>query len=119
MTSKSTAIACCALVGALSVSAAFAHHGWTSYDESAEITVTGTITESNYRNPHATIRLEGDGKTWVAWLAPLRRMETRGLNKDLVQPGTTVTVVGYPSTVVEDEMRAERILIGDMSVELR
>jgi hypothetical protein len=46
-------------------------------------------------------------------------MEQRGLNKDLVEVGATVTVVGYASTSEKDEMRAERIIVGGKSTELR
>jgi Family of unknown function (DUF6152) len=108
-----------AAFAALSVPTAIAHHGWGSYDEKTEMKLTGTITESSYGNPHATIKLKTADKTWLAWLAPIRRMEDRGLNKDLVKVGSTVTVVGYASTSVKDELRAERIIIGEKSTELR
>ena len=107
-----------AALAALAVPAV-AHHGWSSYDEKTEMKLTGTITESDYRNPHATIKLKAADKTWLAWLAPLSRMEDRGLIKDMVKVGATVTVVGYASTSLKDEMRAERIIIGDKSTELR
>jgi hypothetical protein len=103
----------------VAIPAAIAHHGWGSYDEKTELKLTGTITESNYGNPHATIKLKTADKTWFAWLAPIRRMEQRGLNKDLVEVGATVTVVGYASTSEKDEMRAERIIVGGKSTELR
>ena len=107
------------VLAALVIPTAFAHHGWGSYDEKTEMKLTGTIVESSYGNPHVTIRLKSADKTWLAWLAPISRMENRGLNKDLVKVGSTVTVVGYPSTAVKDEMRAERIIIGGKSTELR
>jgi hypothetical protein len=98
---------------------ALAHHGWSSYDEKTEIKLSGTVVESSYGNPHATIKLKTADKTWLAWLAPISRMENRGLNKDMVKVGATITVVGYASMSLKDEMRAERIIVGDKSTELR
>ena len=59
------------------------------------------------------------GKVWVVVLAPPSRMENRGLPRDMLKVGTTATVVGYPSRTDQEEMRAERITIGDKTVELR
>ena len=46
-------------------------------------------------------------------------METRGIKKDMLRPGTPVVVEGYPSTRTEHEMRAERITVDGKTVELR
>ena len=103
-------------------STARAHHGWTGYDEGKTMTVTGTIRESSYDNPHATVRLQADGehgKTWTAVLAPPSRMQARGLSSDSIKPGTKATVVGYPSKADPDEMRIERIIINGKTAELR
>ena len=37
---------------------AWAHHGWTGYEEK-EQTVTGTIRESSYENPHGSVPVAG------------------------------------------------------------
>jgi hypothetical protein len=46
-------------------------------------------------------------------------MQARGLKEEMLKPGTIVTVVGYPSTQKEHEMRAERIMVAGKTVELR
>ena len=102
--------------------AALAHHGWTGYDESKTFTVTGVIREAKWENPHVLIRLqadEGKGKTWMAYLAPISRMEMRGLKKEEVKVGATATLVGYPDKSKADELRAERITIAGKTAELR
>jgi hypothetical protein len=104
------------LVGA---SVAAAHHGWSSYDSSKALTVTGTITTSGYEHPHGGVRLETPGKTWNVVLAPPSRMENRGLKKEMLAPGTKATVVGYPHRSDPDEMRAERITVAGKTTELR
>jgi hypothetical protein len=46
-------------------------------------------------------------------------MTSRGATADVVAVGKTVSAFGYPSTVEKDEMRAERITVGDATYELR
>ena len=65
------------------------------------------------------IKLEEKKKKWTVVLAPPSRMESRGLTKDMLKVGTTATVVAYPHLKIKDEMRAERITIGDKTTELR
>ena len=96
-----------------------AHHGWSSYDASKELRLTGVIRESGYEHPHGHVKLEADGKTWLVVLAPPSRMEHRGLTQAMLAVGTTATVVGYPKRTDPVEMRAERISIADKTVELR
>ena len=97
-----------------------AHHGWSSYDASKVLTLKGKILESKYQNPHGEIVIEVERKKWTATLAPVSRMESRGLPRDEVAVGKTVTVVGYPSRVHDAEMRVERLTTeGGKTVELR
>jgi hypothetical protein len=99
--------------------AAWAHHGWSNYDEKRVLDVTGVIREAGYENPHGFARLEVEGKVWYVVLAPPSRMETRGLTREMLAVGTTASVVGYPHRSKDGEMRAERITIGGKTTELR
>lgn len=96
-----------------------AHHGWSEYDSTKELRLTGKILLSGYEHPHGHIRLETPWKVWTAVLAPPSRMNARGLAKDALKPGETVAVVGYPNRDKPDEMRAERIIAGGKTIELR
>ena len=107
------------LINCIRLNSAIAHHGWTGYDEQKTLNLTGTIRESGYDNPHGFVRLQVDGKTWMVVLAPPTRMESRGLQRDALKPGTTATVVGYPNRSNPDELRAERITIDGKTTELR
>ena len=106
------------LLAALGLPAS-AHHGWSEYDAGRELQLTGTIAESAYEQPHGHIRLATPGKTWHAVLAPPSRMTARGLTPAALNKGATVTVVGYPSRSKPGEMRAERIIVGGKTIELR
>src|SRR3954471_8855075 len=96
-----------------------AHHGWSEYDASKILKLTGKIVESGYEHPHGHVRLETPGKTWNVVLAPPSRMERRGLEKVALKPGTVATVEGYPNREKSDELRAERISIAGKTTELR
>lgn len=96
-----------------------AHHGWGSYDASKVLTITAPVQHLDWSNPHAHLRLAHDNEEWEATLAPLSRMQLRGLTQEMLQPGATVTVVGYVSTRTPREMRAERIIVAGKTIELR
>jgi hypothetical protein len=52
-------------------------------------------------------------------LAPPSRMQARGLPKEDLVEGATVTVEAYPRRDGTPEMRAERITLNGKTVELR
>ena len=106
------------LLAAMAAPAA-AHHGWSGYDSTKEMTLTGTIKESGYEHPHGHVRLATPGKVWLVVLAPPSRMTSRGLPASKLAVGATATVVGYPNRTNDEEMRAERITIDGATVELR
>ncbi|WP_306392381.1 DUF6152 family protein [Telluria beijingensis] len=110
------------LLGAVlstAIATASAHHGWSEYDAKQPKQLTGTIEESGYQQPHGFVRLKTADKTWVVVLAPPGRMENRGLAKDMLAVGGEVTVYGYPNRSKPNELRAERITVGDKVTELR
>ena len=100
-------------------SLALAHHGWSEYDASQALTLTGQVGEAGYEHPHGYVKLVTPGKTWTAVLAPPSRMDNRGLTRELLKVGAEATVEGYPNKSKPDEMRAERITVGGKTVELR
>ena len=116
---RTTSLALLALVAFATL--ALAHHGWSEYDEKKPLTIPGTITESSYTNPHGTIKLRATdgGKVWDVVLAPVSRMQGRGLTEEMLKPGTGVSVLGYPHRKVATEMRAENITIDAKRIELR
>jgi hypothetical protein len=104
------------LVGA---TAALAHHGWGSYDSARKFTITAPIEQLMWQNPHAHLMLQHEGAAWEVTLAPISRMSLRGLNEDMLKPGTEIAAEGYPSTRHDHEMRAERVTVGGKTYEMR
>jgi len=111
--------ACASVVAGALATGVWAHHGWSEYDSSKPLTLSGVVKESGYEHPHGHVRLDAPGKTWNVVLAPPSRMERRGLSKDQLKPGAKVTVMGYPNREKAEEMRAERITVNGKTIELR
>ena len=111
----------CTLVAVLAVltGAAFAHHGWGSYDAANPVTVTGPILTSKFENPHALVTVRSGEKTWTVTLAPTSRMSSRGASQNMIAVGKNISAYGYPSTVEKDEIRAERITVDGKTFEMR
>ena len=90
-------------VGFLAVSVPlFAHHGAASFDTSRMVTVTGTVTEYIWSNPHVLVKLDakdesGNVAHWVveAW-NPVTQA-SRGWTKNTFKPGDEVTADVTPA----------------------
>lgn len=96
-----------------------AHHGWSEYDNSKPVKLSGTVTEISYAYPHATIKLDVAGKHWLAVLAPPSRLSSRGIASGDIKVGAQATVEGYPNREDASEVRAERITLEGKVYELR
>lgn len=114
-----TKIMAAALPGLLVAGGAAAHHGWGSYDAAAKFTITSPIERLQWQNPHVQVDVQHAGKSWAVVLAPPFRMDARELKVEMIKPGTSVAIEGYPSTKGEPEMRAERITVAGRVFELR
>ena len=99
---KSKAAISLALSGVLFLvsSPLFAHHGFAGrYDEANPITITGTVVELQFINPHCQIIFEvkapkGDVQRWHAELGAAAAMHREGWTKDTLKPGDKITIVG-------------------------
>ena len=98
---------------------AWAHHGWSSYDSEKPVKLEVPLAEVQYRNPHAEVAVDHQDKRWQVILAPISRMESRGLEKDALVVGKTVTIEGYPRKDGTPEIRAERLTVNGKVIELR
>ena len=108
-----------ALLSLLCVSFIPFHHGWGNYDQEKVLDYKGTVVEVVYENPHVTTKVKDKTKTWSVFLAPISRMNDRGIAEGMLKKGMSVRIVGYPHKKIEDEMRAERIFIAGEKYELR
>jgi hypothetical protein len=81
---------------------AMAHHGNATYDEKHPITITGTVTEFAWANPHTQIYLnvkDDKGKV-VAWALEshsAQYLKNNGWTRDSVKPGDHVSITLFPA----------------------
>jgi len=97
-------VALFALASALLLPAnpALAHHAGGIYDREHPVTLTGTVTEYEFANPHVVIHFDvkeenGEVSHWYAQTAPPQRMYRVGWTRDSLKAGDTITVTGFPA----------------------
>mgnify|MGYP003584150006 CR=1 FL=1 len=108
-----------AVIVALLPTSLAAHHGWSSYEAGKTLTIDGPLTSLRWANPHGAATIRYQGRDWDVVLAPVSRMETRGLSETMLKPGRKVTLIGYPRSDGTPEMRIERVIVAGKTYELR
>ena len=82
---------------------AYAHHSVpVNFDQSKEITISGTLTEAKWINPHSRFRIDvkqDDGKTveWLVEMGAVNTMQRAGFEIEKFVVGDTLTIIGWPS----------------------
>jgi len=101
---ESRALAAMCAASTLLASHAFAHHGTaTSYDQERFITVTGTVTEFRWRNPHSSLYLAvkdeaGKVSTYAIELAsPVLMVRENGWTRETFKVGDEIVFKVHPS----------------------
>jgi hypothetical protein len=97
---------------------AAAHHGWSEYDPAKPMQVAARLTDIQWNNPHGTARMKYRGKNWAVVLAPIARMNARGLSPTLVG-NKRVILFGQPRKDGTPEIKVERLIAGGKTYELR
>ena len=79
---------------------AFAHHGGAAYDSSKMTTVSGTVTDFRFVNPHVMITIDakdpstGKNEKWEGELTSPNHLARAGWTKSTIKPGDQVTMTG-------------------------
>src|SRR5215510_8107220 len=77
-----------------------AHHSTAAqFDTSRTVKVTGIISKLDWANPHVHVLMDVKTEHWDVELASPGGIVVAGLSKDLLKPGTTVTITGYPGKI--------------------
>jgi len=105
---------------ALTPVSAVAHHGWSGQDNARVTTLQGPIQEVRYRNPHGEVDIVQGGQRWTVTLAPIARMQARGVTEETLKVGQMVKVSGHRNTnISRNELKANDITIGERTTSLR
>ena len=89
-----------------------AHHGAASFDPDRKLTLTGTVTEWLWANPHCFLLIDvkdektGDVVNWSIEFGNPTDISARGLRRTIFQKGDQVTVTLQP---VKDSAPVGRI----------
>jgi hypothetical protein len=92
------------LAGAMAlgiVSPALSHHSHAMFDHTKQMSVSGTVTEFVFRNPHVFLYIDvkaDNGETVNHWieLSNLTNTILRGIGRATFKPGDKVTVNVHP-----------------------
>lgn len=106
-----------AVVSVLLVSAPVrAHHGAASYDMDKLTTLTGTVTDFQFVNPHSEILFDvrdaaGNVQKWTAEALSATSMSRQGWTKNILKAGDKVTVIGNISKNSSRTMRLSKVVL--------
>src|SRR2546423_6688416 len=79
-----------------------AHHSFAMFDHEKTITVSGTLKEFEYTNPHCWLHVSAPdpatGRTveWAFEMGYVGQAAADGWKTDTIKPGDTITVAAHP-----------------------
>ena len=79
---------------------AFAHHGQAGYDNKTPVTVSGTVTDFLFSNPHCIVSFDvkddkGELQKWQGELTSPNHLIRAGWNSHSLKEGDKVTITGW------------------------
>jgi hypothetical protein len=101
MYAKKFGIAVAAALVAAVTTQAVAHHSGAMFDDKKEVTVSGTVKEFQYTNPHSWLLVDvkdksGKVTTWGFEAEGPSTLTRAGIRKSDFAPGTPLTITGHP-----------------------
>lgn len=101
---------------------AFSHHGTAAYDTTKTVTVTGTVTEFRFTNPHVLVYWEtkdeaGNIQKWSGERSgPNSMARNAGWNRNTIKPGDQVTISGRQSKNGTYTMAISKIVLNGKDI---
>lgn len=91
------------LVGMIALGApAMAHHSYAMFDQGNRVEITGTVTQFDWVNPHASLLVlvpgedGGEDVEWWIEMSSIGGMAQGGWRRDSLKPGDEVTLEIHP-----------------------
>jgi hypothetical protein len=107
------ALSLTALAAFAVVAPAAAHHSFAMFDADKTVSITGTVKEFEWTNPHAWLRVMVQDQTagkplqWALEMGSPSQQAGRGWKPDSVKPGDKVTITLHP---LKDGSRGGQLL---------
>jgi hypothetical protein len=79
-----------------------AHHSFAMFDHEKKITISGTLKEFEWTNPHCWLHVSvvdpATGRTldWAFEMGSIGQVAQAGWKADSIKPGDKITIEGYP-----------------------
>ena len=102
----------------------FAHHGTAAYDTTRTVTVSGTVTEFRFTNPHVLIFWEakdeaGNVQRWSGERSgPNSMARNAGWSSRTMKPGDQVTITGRPSKNGSHTLAVSKIILNGQELSM-
>src|SRR5579871_990000 len=98
-----------------------AHHSMTGFDRGRNVTLTGTIKQFKWANPHSWIEIEvpGDKGEPVVWNLEMTApgiLARAGWKSTMLKPGDKVTITAHPLVSGEVGGQFVSVTLGDGQV---
>lgn len=99
--SRSFKLALLFSLGVLYAASLSAHHGAAAFDTNKRLTLSGTVTQWFWANPHCFLKFDVKGENgevvhWIAETSNPADMTNRGWDKQSFKPGDEVTLTVEP-----------------------
>ena len=81
---------------------ALAHHSFAMFDHDKTISISGTLKEFEFTNPHAWLHIvtvdekTGRNVEWAFEMGSVRQIIDQGWKADSVRPGDKLIITGHP-----------------------
>jgi Family of unknown function (DUF6152) len=88
-----------AVVAATFTVPALGHHSFAMFDSDKTVTLTGTVKEFEWTNPHSWIRITAADATtgeWAFEMGSPGQLGSRGMKPDSMKPGDKITIRAHP-----------------------
>jgi Family of unknown function (DUF6152) len=95
-----------------------AHHGWAAFEAVKKVTLTGTVTEFHFVNPHSVVEFEvkdAQGKvvTWEGELTSPSHLIPKGWSASSLDFGDVVTITGFPAKNGSHFLRITKLMLAN------
>jgi hypothetical protein len=100
----------------------FAHHGTAAYDTTTTVTVSGTVTEFRFVNPHVLVYWDvkdeaGNIQRWSGERSgPNSMARNAGWTRNTLKPGDQVTISGRQSKNGTHTMAISKIVLNGKDI---